>query len=433
MLFNLQKLSLVCFTSLGLFSVVNFWQYLTPIPSTVLLLLFCSILCCLALIKKTKLNLSYEQRLILYFFIVTSVLSSIGLLFSLDTAAGLYEGYFLNGYFSRIISLLMFILIFINLSNYINKYGTTALIKCYIFVSIIFCFFGVWQWLSFNFGIPFPDFETRTHIHSVDNSFRALFPNRITSIANEPSYLAPILIDTILILLFFLPFKKVNLIYSTLLFIILIFSFSGGGIVNALILIAVFLLLDFIKSAKKQSIPMWFIPFFIISISLIIILINPITLVLSMIIDKLSSASNLSGGVRAFEVIMPFYWAFKDGVISGLFGHGVGSYSTLPYIFTLPSGLAVHGTSNSIYADFVYEIGYVGIFLWLMILFHLTYKSYKLFTSTSNYSLLGPFMMCVHLGVSSLYRADFVTPRFWLILLLITASIHIYSRTKYDC
>ena len=114
---------------------------------------------------------------------------------------------------------------------------------------------------------------------------------------------------------------------------------------------------------------------------------------------------------------MPFVWIFLEkGFFPYLFGMGTGSFKYLSNTKFFYDGRSVHGTSNNLFSDFVYECGYIGLILVIIMFFLLFKRLERNFKKNKNIYNKVNLILFFHLIVSSLYRADFLSSRFFLII-----------------
>lgn len=290
-------------------------------------------------------------------------------------------------------------------------------VRVYPLSILLLVFFGIWQLLYFIYGVPFLNVDTRSYVHSVNGEIS--FDFRLTSFADEPSYLGPLIID--MLILGFLAFKKkwvYVLIMAVPALAILLFSFSVSGYFN-LALVSGFLLLLFMfhpKFPKKYI-------FLFLGISLlaviIFILIKPDLLLrfFSPILGRLDNLFNPQASSRMYMYVMPIVWLFDHSLISALFGYGPGSFDFLSHSKILPNGGSVSTSSNNMYIDLLFEHGIIG-FLMIFSVFVYIFISLLRKWRKNIYYLIA-LLEYVHLLITSLYRADFVTPRFWMVMLII--------------
>ncbi len=80
------------------------------------------------------------------------------------------------------------------------------------------------------------------------------------------------------------------------------------------------------------------------------------------------------------------------------------------------------------FVDLLFEHGIIGSLLFtgvfLSILLYLWLKR-------NNHLYVGiAFLLWLHLGVTSMYRSDFASPRFWLIVIIVAGLIELARRNK---
>lgn len=285
---------------------------------------------------------------------------------------------------------------------------------------MIFVIVGLWQFLHYITGLPFLNIQTRDYIHSVGS--RAFFiNNRLTSLASEPSYFASLVID--MMILAFLVSKKPLKPFFLGLFI-LIFSYSGGGFLNILILIP-FFLIGYIKykGYRFKKINIFKSAIIITLISVVFIYKrDEIYNLMYPILGRIDTIFDINKHSRMFIMIMPFLWVLEGNVINALFGYGPNSYSYLSLTKFLPNGNRVHTTSNSFYSDTIFELGYVGFSVYIWMFIRLIFTSFKNIYNNKNFFI--SMLLSVHLAASSIYRADFMQPRFWILLFIIVKLIN---------
>ena len=328
-----------------------------------------------------------------------------------------YINYFFKDSLGRKINILVFFLIFIGINSTIknsNKYILKKILKSYILgVTIFISIVGLWQVLNKYFNIPMLfELNSRAHIHSAGTVANFL-KIRLTGLANEPSYAAPYLIDVI-ILSYLFGYRK---LLAFNLFILLL-TYSGGGYIN---LIFLFILIFFHKGLARRKTKIFII---ILSIFFLLLLISlnfyKFLELFSPVLNRFSSDHDLFSikyNIRSYMVVMPFVWIFLEGgFFPYLFGMGTGSFKYLSNTKFFYDGRSVHGTSNNLFSDFVYECGYIGLVLVIIMFFLLFKRLERNFKKNKNIYNKVNLILFFHLIVSSLYRADFLSSRFFLII-----------------
>lgn len=140
------------------------------------------------------------------------------------------------------------------------------------------------------------------------------------------------------------------------------------------------------------------------------------------ILGRIDTIFDINKHSRMFIMIMPFLWVLEGNVINALFGYGPNSYSYLSLTKFLPNGNRVHTTSNSFYSDTIFELGYVGFSVYIWMFIRLIFTSFKNIYNNKNFFI--SMLLSVHLAASSIYRADFMQSRFWILLFIIVKLIN---------
>ncbi|MGG0716264.1 O-antigen polymerase [Robertmurraya massiliosenegalensis] len=375
--------------------------------------------------KKKKLTLTTFEKNTVLLFIIPIYLSIIGVAYVLLTQNDSnYLKYVMGNIPGRIFLVILNITILTGLLTMCIKWSekeVNNLIKYYYYGLLIFAIFGVWQFFHFLIGIPYINIETRDFIHSVHGT-GFFINNRLTSFANEPSFLAPLVID--LLIISFIVSKRPKIIMLISLFV-LIFSYSGGGYLNLLIILPVFVL-GYMKYKGYKFKRKHLGTIFLILIFLTIAVFNYYEQLLKLtspVFGRLDSFFDINNHARMYMIVMSFIWSFDGGIVTALFGHGPSSYNYLELTQYLPNGTPVHPTSNNLFADTVYELGYVGFICYVVIFYRFIRESLK--NIYDNQYFLISFILSVHLSVSSIYRADYMQPRFWIIVFIILMMLRI--------
>ncbi|WP_054708765.1 hypothetical protein [Bacillus sp. JCM 19041] len=108
------------------------------------------------------------------------------------------------------------------------------------------------------------------------------------------------------------------------------------------------------------------------------------------------------------------------------FGFGPGSYDFLARTKFLSHQGAVSGTSNNAFVDLLFEHGVIGgivfISVFIGVLIYLWRKRKgHLYNSVA-------LLLWIHLGLTSMYRSDFASPRFWIIVLIVVGLTELAKR-----
>lgn len=422
----MTRIAIICAVLFAPFGVSGMFQRSLPlpIPLTVLVLVGAVIILFLKQMMEGKVILTPGVKIV-SFLVFTPVIMSI--IIGLPTGLlsdNTYISYF--GYFKessgRYINLALLSVFFVSVSSICSIRGKNIqrdFIYAYWIGCLVFILFGIWQAFHFYFGLPFIDLQTRAHLHSVPQALKALVPGRLTSIANEPSFFAPIIIDFLLISILMVNRRKIFFtIILTLSVSLLLLTFSFGGYLNALFLTIIILVIIFIRSLVRLRIKKKEIIFICILLLVVPCLFKTFGGYFEIVTARIPALFDLEHNSRAFMVFMPFVWLFESHPLNLLFGFGPKSYALIGGQISLPSGSPVHITSNNFFTDFAWEAGLIGLFSVIalfIILLRMSLTFNKIMTKEHWVGCLLTF----HLMFSSLYRGDFFSLRFWVLLLII--------------
>jgi O-antigen ligase len=101
--------------------------------------------------------------------------------------------------------------------------------------------------------------------------------------------------------------------------------------------------------------------------------------------------------------------------INIFFGFGPASFKYLALTDSIIRGR--HSTSNNIFIDNLYEFGVVGFLCCMSLFIYLLLDSF--YKAKDNKYYFISYLLTTHLIISSMYRGDYVSPRFWILLTLI--------------
>lgn len=131
---------------------------------------------------------------------------------------------------------------------------------------------------------------------------------------------------------------------------------------------------------------------------------------------------------RLYMLVMPLFWLFDFSWVNSVFGFGPGSYWFLAQTKFLHHQGPLSVTSNNIFIDLLFEHGIFGsLAIMLMFLF----VAYRLFKVRNEHKyFLYSLILWIHLTITSMYRSDFVSPRFWAIVIIIFIFVELGKREK---
>lgn len=358
-----------------------------------------------------RIYLSKVQGYVLDFYFLPmffSLLSACVVLFLKNDP--FYYKWFATDMMGRLAHVVIFLIIFLLTSQIIilNKKSIPNLITfldSYAYgIFVILGLFGFWQILSTLTGIWCPDIDSRDYLYFASS----LNIKRVTSLADEPSYLVPFLLDAFFIFLFL----KKNRI-AVLLLILVLFSLSFAGYLELFLLSISALLLS--NSRHKIKIVLIFLICGIIFLSIF-------SEEIQLVRDIISSRQELQAGFsmkdtsRTAMIIYPLQSFFREGnFVSILFGNGPGSFK---YLFeSHPDCLFT--TSNCLYVDILYEGGVLSI-VCVGIMFLIIWSIFsKLKVRIDKREMLIIRLFLIHFSLMAIYRGDYVSEHFFCVLLII--------------
>lgn len=408
------------------FSVSNLYNEISPILNTTIVInLFGGCVFFYMLLKKVNIFINFEEKTIVRNFICAIGLSSINVILTVIRVKGdFFNQYIYSDFFPRLINYsicLLFFLILCQLLKQCTERSAKIVLYAYLFGVSILLFVGIWQILSFYFQVPIFNLQTRDFVHSVTLEDSMFLKKRVTSIANEPSYLAPFCIDGFLIS-FLMPKSIKRGVFQTACLIVLFFSYSGGGFVEIVCLLLVYIFCCVVQRKRKNI--LWIVIGTVLFLLLCLLFWNEIFMLAAPVLGRSKNLFSLRSS-RIYMVVMPFKWIFEMEWNNLLFGCGPGSYSYLSLTKTFPWGGSIHSTSNNILTDFYWECGLVGAGLLLSMFYHLWVYVYKQLNAWG----MVPCFLLIHLLLSSMYRADFASLRFWFLLAVI-CNIKVFKPLK---
>ncbi len=369
-------------------------------------------------LKKNK----YLNNILLFFYCPVFISLFWAILKTPFVNDSFYYEYIGSNMLTRVAHILLFIIVFYGILQICNRYRDNGLFYSlsisYAYGVLIFLgIMGIWQIAHQVTGIWCPELETRNDLYFA----RSLGISRITSFADEPSYLAPFLIDAIIIFLFFRKYS-----FAFCLLVLLGFSLSFGGYVEVFVL-SVYILFHLDIKLKIKIIVSSII---ILAIILILFpdLIDYFEIILSSR-KELQSGASLSDTSRTAMLLQPISGFLNSDWVSKLIGNGP---SSLYYFYwTFPEG-ALFVTSNNYFVDSLYENGILGLIAYFYLFAMLWKSANKVYVKKHIISLF-PKLLMLHIALSSLYRADYSSARYPALFILLFCLINILKNKNGFC
>ncbi len=286
--------------------------------------------------------------------------------------------------------------------------------KIWLIPGFIFVLFGTYQIYCNLTGKPF-FIETRDWMHGVPAIIRDAVPKRVTSIAEEPSFLSPILIETFLLVMFLVKTKWLRYSVASLVAAILLLTFSGGGYVNAIMLGGCATLLLFWRFPLGK--PHFFILILLVSFLTALFAFGQILIEFAM--NKfIHEASGGSSRAQFMKNLLDIQ--FNASPFNLLFGHGLTSMSHLNE-FGMQMEDMLFRISNNMFLDILWESGLIGI-MSVMALFALLLRQSLMIQLALNKRLSLSLLLTIQMLCTGLYRSEYIsTHLIWMLILVVWA------------
>lgn len=409
------------------FSVSAIVQYAVPgVPTSVMVIMGSAFLLALHLLRIGRVRVDATVLLVVVTLFLPMAASFVVVPLNAVGTGIDYADYATSDLWSRMVNVLVYGVILVGGCTVLLELPEarrTVILRAYLAALGIFIFFGLWQWANFYLGVPFPNVRSRTHLHSVSASIASLFPGRLTSLATEPSFLAPLMIDAAILGAAVMgPTRRYLLLVLLPAAWVLLFSFSGGGYLNLAVVGGFALAVGAFDMVARRRLDRRVLAVLGAGAAAVLVLNQPLRQLFVPIVGRLGVLFDLEAHDRLYMVVMPFRWFLEDGVLAALFGHGPGSYALLRQMYRLPDGGPVHATSNNLFSDTLWEHGALGLAMVVALFLVLLVMGLRR-RAESRAHMLGA-LLTVHLATSSIYRSDFMAPRFWVILLSIFVLYH---------
>lgn len=374
-----------------------------------------------------------DKRIFFFFlfFILPFLLSLLILPFSMVVEMKRFDYSQLN-IVGRLSNIIMFFLLILCIYKFSKGRNILLVFKWYNVGVFILLVTALWHAVSLYTGLVSWPFETRSHLHSAYGNEYS-FTNRVTGIAREPSFFVTYVVDFIALAFIFFSGLRRNIIILFSCFMMLL-SLSPSGYI---VLFLCFSLSYFFCRLKVYTIGNVFGLIFsaCLVVFLALFLLKSNNPFFEYIVNRVTQADASNSG-RLFMLLGPFEWVKESNISSLLFGHGLKSYSIIGTSYVLPSGEPVHVTSNNMYVDVFWEAGIFGLMLMLMYFIFIFFKIFKIHWSYSQ--RFAAFFVFFDLVFSALFRADYSSLRFFIMLyllfILISYDLFLESRkTSLGC
>lgn len=345
---------------------------------------------------------------ILYFIpiIISLFASSINTLF-------LYRyGYSTEYVLKAIPRLFNCVILFLYLCIYsvLSKKNQAYNIHIFYYSLLIFLTFGLWQLLHFYLDVPFIDIVVRDAGHSLKDTYMI---KRVTSIAREPSFLSPLMVELFIIILYFKETRNTNKTFHyfilSLILLVIIFMLSPSVYIEFIVLfmIAIF--------RKRMTLSKLFI-------SIIAILILYYSLGDDINRFFVYRLVNVGESSRFLEIKTVLDFMLFQNYFTLFFGLGPKGFNFLCDIISIEdSNQQLMITTNNILMDTFVEEGILG-FICILLLFYYLIKECNLIKNSNI-----PLYFGVHIFLFNQYRGEYASLRFIVVFCILVFFIEFYK------
>lgn len=376
--------------------------------------------CCLMVLLVSNLkelrNVDRSLALITFLYLLPWFLSSsvgvIGTMLSSDSSAIVAMSPY-----GRLFNVILMALYLLGVSMCRKSYAylSAKLQKAYFFGCMFLLVSAIWQAMDMytSFPMAFP-FHTRSYVHGAEDLSLDL-KGRLTGYAAEPSYICPFIADGLLLSLYYIRDKSTRVAIVSLFVGVMYLTYSPSGYITIAVLAMVWLF-GFTRSRKGR---MWLL-FALLSLFVLFLSIRDTDA-----IQYINHRINDYEGTSRFNgIVGPIEHQFSYGSWTNiLFGYGTKGMSSF---YDLGNRDFVFGTSNTLFADVLFDAGIIGLICYVVLFLLLFHRSIKCLSNTYF-----PLLLFVDLFVTSLYRADYASLRFVALIAIIYSSTSSYTQKRY--
>lgn len=368
--------------------------------------------------------LRYQQSSLFFLLLIIapSIISmfSLGYLF-ISPDLRFIDFIYTNNFFwiGRLVNVFLMGLFFILATSFFAGHEKGAayyqqFLKCYMWGGLFLLGTALWQIIAHYTGVVGFPFETRSHVHSA-HGIELGTSLRVTGLAAEPSYLAPYMTDLIAITFMLYGWQKKSIMIASVAILVIGFSLSPTGYFIFLGAIGLAGISLFLKYRGRFSIYIWLLLTIFIPILGVMSIYLLDSRAFEYILTRLVTFTPESSS-RAYMNFMVPTWLGEGESLRAFFGYGMKSYALLGEYYNLPNGIPVHITSNNLFVDTLWEAGMIGLFFISALFAYIYISIYKLTIGRGISFLL--FYYFFDFLLSSLMRADFSSPRFFIFFII---------------
>lgn len=355
----------------------------------------------------------WSETVLLYFLpaALSIIPASLGLCTRTDIR---YDCYFLNDAVTRMLHLVLYFIVVTGIFSMRFKDSSAYARMPYIYAMGAFAILGImglWQAAHYLTGVWCPEVETRNRMYFAMDS--GLF--RVTSFADEPSFLAAVMIDAVLIFLFL---KKYVLMFLSL--AVVVFSLSFGGYAEMAVLFAAYFFIE------RRRVKYKVLTGVAAGVVFLFALFPELADIIGVIADRpeLQSGFSAEDTARTHDYLNVLSAWKHDGILPMLFGHGLSGLE-----YAMDAGRTIFPTSNNLYLDTLFDSGLFGCSCIMVLFSRLWKRAYKGTAGTADGNPV-PVLFILHIVLSSCYRGDGSSARFMCLFVVMHCFFNLMNRQK---
>lgn len=390
--------------------------------NVIIILILSSLLFYLNLISRKKIKFMKLEVNFLFSYISFLLISLFSLFYSITLIT---SPELPTNIFTRFITISTCILTIIIVSNWIAYQPVEKLIlflKFSLLSTVIFAVLSIYQILSFKYGLPF--IETRSNVWGADQETKEQLGFRITSIAQEPNFYAPILIESILLSYLILPRKKFILFLMVNMFLVYK-TYSTGVYIHLFTIYILFVFFFNTKPIKKIVTLMLILSPCLIS--LIILMTNNQYFITKLNVELSGESSRTQWYMTIISEIFN-----SENFFNLVFGHGLNTLSYFNELSILTSSNLYFSISNNFYIDILWDSGILGF---VFFIFGMTLMAKRLLSikNKNDYGFIALLLFFSFL-ITSLYRSEYTSTHFiWVVLNILVCYAITIKKGNYQC
>ncbi|WP_162618123.1 hypothetical protein [Shewanella halifaxensis] len=359
------------------------------------------------------------------FYLASFIVSLFAILLTRDYLTGEYVSGVIFGRLFTFLTVIFTVLIVNLWLSQVDRRQLEKALKVAFSIGLVFILLGHWQFIGNLLGIPF-FIETRDWMHGVPAAIRSVVPRRLTSIAEEPNFLSPLLVEYIVLASLVIVRKKVKVIAYALGVFVIIFSFSGGVYINVMLLVMCIGFLSLYRSLISGHLKGQDFIFLFLVLLVGAILLSVGDILVEFLYYKFQGEA--AGKSARSQFLTSLIVLISDSKASQLiFGHGMATMSVLTD-FGLAKEEFLFRITNNFYLDMIWEGGFLGLTFVLLFFSYLLFIGFKHYLDNKYFE--AGLLLTIHMMITCLYRSEYLSSHFMWVMTLIFICYRLGSMTN---